>query len=120
MNKRDGSTLDSLFEELSELEEINAWAAKKILAIETERRMKKLGLSTTDLAQRIGTSPPLVARCSCMPRSVRLRIPALTQIANTIGPVYQCARWGSLPAGGNGARRERDTRMPSPYEGRQK
>ena len=56
MNKRDGSTLDSLFEELGELEEINARAAKKILAIETERRMKKLGLSTTDLAQRMGTS----------------------------------------------------------------
>ena len=56
MNKHDGSTLDSLFEELGELEEINARAAKKILAIETERRMKKLGLSTTDLAQRMGTS----------------------------------------------------------------
>jgi antitoxin HicB len=56
MNKHDGSTLDSLFEELGELEEVNARAAKKILAIETERRMKKLGLSTTALAQRMGTS----------------------------------------------------------------
>ena len=56
MNKRDGSTIDSLFEELGELEEVNARTAKKILAIETERRMKKLGLSTTDLARRMGTS----------------------------------------------------------------
>jgi antitoxin HicB len=56
MNKHNGSTLDSLFEELGELEEVNARAAKKILAIETERRMKKLGLSTTALAQRMGTS----------------------------------------------------------------
>jgi antitoxin HicB len=56
MNKHDGSTLDSLFEELGELEEVNARAAKKIFAIETERRMKKLGLSTTALAQRMGTS----------------------------------------------------------------
>jgi antitoxin HicB len=56
MNKHDGSTLDSLFEELGELEEVNAKAAKKILAVETERRMKKLGLSTTVLAQRMGTS----------------------------------------------------------------
>ena len=56
MNKHDGSTLDSLFEELGELGEVNARAAKKILALETERRMKKLGLSTTALAQRMGTS----------------------------------------------------------------
>jgi antitoxin HicB len=56
MNKHDGSTLDSLFEELGELEEVNARAAKKTLAIETERRMKRLGLSTTALAQRMGTS----------------------------------------------------------------
>jgi transcriptional regulator with XRE-family HTH domain len=56
MNKHNGSTLDSLFEELGELEEVNARAAKKILAVETERRMKKLGLSTTVLAQRMGTS----------------------------------------------------------------
>jgi antitoxin HicB len=56
MKKHDGSTLDSLFEELGELEEVNARAAKKILAIETERRMKTLGLSTTTLAQRMHTS----------------------------------------------------------------
>jgi antitoxin HicB len=56
MNKYDGSTLDSLFEELGELEEVNARAAKKILAVEAERRMKKLGLSTTTLAQRMHTS----------------------------------------------------------------
>jgi antitoxin HicB len=56
MNKHDGSTLDSLFEELGELEEVNARAAKKILAVEAERRMKKLGLSTTTLAERMHTS----------------------------------------------------------------
>jgi antitoxin HicB len=56
MSKHDGSTLDSLFEELGELEEVNARAAKKILAIETGRRMKKLGLTTTALAERMRTS----------------------------------------------------------------
>jgi transcriptional regulator with XRE-family HTH domain len=56
MNKHDGSTLDSLFEQLDELEEVNARAAKKILVIETERQMKKLGLTTTALAKRMGTS----------------------------------------------------------------
>src|SRR5207244_6958100 len=56
MNKHDGSTLDSLFEELGEMEEVNARAAKKILAIQVERRMKDLGLTTTTLAKRMHTS----------------------------------------------------------------
>lgn len=62
MNKHTGSTLDSLFEELGELEEVNALAAKKILAIQTGRRMKELGLTTTTLAARMGTSRNQVHR----------------------------------------------------------
>lgn len=62
MNKHMGSTLDSLFEELGELEEVNALAAKKILALQTERRMKELGLTTTTLAARMGTSRNQVHR----------------------------------------------------------
>jgi antitoxin HicB len=61
-NKHIGSTLDSLFEELGELEEVNALAAKKILALQTERRMKELGLTTTTLAARMGTSRNQVHR----------------------------------------------------------
>jgi phage-related protein/transcriptional regulator with XRE-family HTH domain len=61
-NKHVGSTLDSLFEELGELEEVNALAAKKILALQTERRMKELGLTTTTLAARMGTSRNQVHR----------------------------------------------------------
>jgi len=56
MNKHEGSSLESLFEELGQLEEVNAQAAKKILAIQVERRMKELGLSTTSLASRMRTS----------------------------------------------------------------
>ena len=62
MNKHDGSTLDSLFDELGELDEVNAMAAKKILAIEARRRMKQLGLGVTDLAKRLHTSRNQVNR----------------------------------------------------------
>jgi transcriptional regulator with XRE-family HTH domain len=62
MNKHMGSTLDSLFEELGELEEVKALAAKKTLAIQAERRMKELGLTTTTLAARMGTSRNQVHR----------------------------------------------------------
>jgi transcriptional regulator with XRE-family HTH domain len=62
MNKHAGSTLDSLFDELGELEEVDARAAKKILAIQAERRMKELGLTTTALAARMRTSRNQVHR----------------------------------------------------------
>lgn len=62
MNKHDGSTLESLFEELGELEEVEARAAKKVLSIQAERRMKELGLSTSVLASRMRTSRNQVHR----------------------------------------------------------
>ncbi len=62
MNKHQGSTLDSLFAELGELEEVNARAAKKILAIQAERRMVELGLTTTALATLMRTSRNQVHR----------------------------------------------------------
>jgi plasmid maintenance system antidote protein VapI len=63
MNPHHGSTLDSLFDDLGEQEEVEALAAKKILAIQAGRRMKELGLSTTRLAQRMHTSRNQVLRC---------------------------------------------------------
>lgn len=63
MNPHHGSTLDSLFDELGEQEEVEALAAKKILAIQACRRMKELGLSTTRLAERMRTSRNQVLRC---------------------------------------------------------
>jgi DNA-binding Xre family transcriptional regulator len=62
MSKHDGSTFDSLLEELGELDEVNARAAKKILAIQAERRMKALGLNATTLATRMGTSRNQIQR----------------------------------------------------------
>ena len=63
MNPHHGSTLDSLFDELGEQEEVDALAAKKILAIQAGRRMKELGLSSTRLAERMHTSRNQVLRC---------------------------------------------------------
>jgi hypothetical protein len=39
MNKHHGSTLDDLLDELGEREEVEALAAKRILAVQAERRM---------------------------------------------------------------------------------
>lgn len=62
MGKHDGSTLDSLLDELDDLAEGHARAAKKILAVQAERRMKELGLSTTALASQMGTNRKQIRR----------------------------------------------------------
>jgi transcriptional regulator with XRE-family HTH domain len=62
MNKHHGSTLDDLFDELGEREEVEALAAKRILAVQAERRMSELGLSTTTLAARMHTSRNQILR----------------------------------------------------------
>jgi transcriptional regulator with XRE-family HTH domain len=84
MNKHDGSTLDSLFEELGELEEVNARAAKKVFAIETGRRMKKLGLSTTTLARRMGTSRNQIRRI-LDERDAGITLKMLFRLASALG-----------------------------------
>ena len=56
MNKFEGSTFESLLEETGELEEVRARATKQVLAIQAERRMRELGLTTTGLATRMRTS----------------------------------------------------------------
>ena len=55
MNKHEGSTLESLFEELNELEEVKARATKNILGIQAERRDNDLEISS---AHQSGSEPP--------------------------------------------------------------
>lgn len=57
MNKHEGSTLESLFEDLGELDDVQARAIKKILALQAERRMKELGLTATALASSDASEP---------------------------------------------------------------
>ena len=88
MNKHDGSTLDSLFEELGELEEVNARAAKKILAVEIGRRMKKLGMTTTALAARMHTSRNQIHRI-LDERDAGITLKMLFRLAGALGMPLQ-------------------------------
>jgi len=84
MNKHDGSTLDSLFDELGELEEVDAMAAKKILAVQAARRMKELGLTTTALAERMHTSRNQVHRI-LDERDAGITLKVLFRLADALG-----------------------------------
>lgn len=62
MKKHIGSTLDSLFEELGEKEEIDLLTQKKLLAAKIERAMTRKNMSKSALAQAMHTSRTVVHR----------------------------------------------------------
>ena len=55
-NKHEGSTFDSFLEEEGILEEVEEMAAKKLVAYELDKQMKKEELTKTELARRLNTS----------------------------------------------------------------
>jgi predicted DNA-binding protein (UPF0251 family) len=54
--KRIGSNLDSMFDELGELEEVRILTQKKILARQLEQARKNGNISISEMARRMGTS----------------------------------------------------------------
>ena len=62
MNKHIGSSLESLFDELGENEDVELLASKKILARGLLAGMKRRRVSKTDLATRMRTSQTVVHR----------------------------------------------------------
>ncbi|MEZ4297635.1 MAG: helix-turn-helix transcriptional regulator [Polyangiaceae bacterium] len=62
MNKHVGSTMESLFEELGELEEVELLTQKKLLSEKIQRAMERKKLTQTDLARAMSTSRTVVHR----------------------------------------------------------
>jgi antitoxin HicB len=61
-NPHEGSTLDSLFEELGELQEIQEIALRKALAMELAATMKRRKWTRVKLAEELQTSRPQIDR----------------------------------------------------------
>lgn len=61
-NKHVGSTLESLFEETGEIEEVRARAEKKLIADELRRAMEKAHITPSEMAKRMHTSRAAVYR----------------------------------------------------------
>jgi antitoxin HicB len=62
MKKHIGSTLDALFEELGEKEEIDLLTQKKLLAARVAKAMARRQITKTELAQAMRTSRTVVQR----------------------------------------------------------
>ena len=60
--ERLGSTLDSFLAEEGILEEVEAEVAKRVIALQIGREMKRLHISKSAMAKRMGTSRPAVDR----------------------------------------------------------
>ncbi len=61
-NKHIGSTLDSLFEELGEADDVGLLTQKKLLAAKVERAMVRRSMSKSALARAMKTSRTVVHR----------------------------------------------------------
>jgi DNA-binding Xre family transcriptional regulator len=61
-NKHVGSTLDSLFEELGEKEDLELLTQKKLLAAKIERAMLRTNMTQSELARVMCTSRTVVHR----------------------------------------------------------
>jgi transcriptional regulator with XRE-family HTH domain len=60
--KNIGSTIESLFKETGELEEVRGRVSKRLFAEQLRKVMKAQNVSTSEMARRMGTSRPAVYR----------------------------------------------------------
>lgn len=84
MNKHVGSTLESFFEELGELEEVELLTQKKLLADKIQRAMERKKLTQTDLARAMSTSRTVVHRL-LDPRDTGITLSTIARASKALG-----------------------------------
>jgi antitoxin HicB len=84
MNKHKGSTLDSFLEEEELLENSEAVAIKRVIAYELEKKMKKIHLSKTEVAEKMGTSRSALDRL-LDPSNTSVTLSTLVKAAHFVG-----------------------------------
>lgn len=82
--KHIGSTLDSLFEELGESEEVSLLTQKKLLAAKIERAMTKKRMTKAGLAEAMNTSRTVVHRL-LDPTDTGVTLATLWKASNVLG-----------------------------------
>ena len=82
---REGSSLNSMFEELGELQEVQEIALRKMLAAELEKAMRRRRWSVVRLAKELGTSRPQVDRLLHPSPSNSITVSTLTRAAAFTG-----------------------------------
>jgi antitoxin HicB len=83
-NRHVGSTLDSLFEELGEREDVELLTQKKLLTAKIERAMSRKGMTQTELARAMRTSRTVVHRL-LDPRDTSVTLATLAKASKALG-----------------------------------
>lgn len=84
MNKHVGSTLESLFDEMAELEDVELLTQKKLLAEKIQRAMERKKLTQTDLARAMSTSRTVVHRL-LDPRDTGITLSTIARASKALG-----------------------------------
>ena len=82
--KNIGSTLDSLFDELGEREDVELLTQKKLLAEKIERAMAKRNMSQAELARTMRTSRTVIHRL-LDPRDTSITLATLSKASKALG-----------------------------------
>jgi DNA-binding Xre family transcriptional regulator len=82
--KNIGSTLDSLFDELGEREDVELFTQKKLLAAKIERAMAKRHISQAELARTMRTSRTVIHRL-LDPRDTSVTLATLSKASKALG-----------------------------------
>lgn len=85
VNPHEGSTLESLFEELGELKEVQEMALRKALAADLAATMKRRKWTLVRLAAELGTSRPQVDRLLHPTPRKSITLSTLTRAAALMG-----------------------------------
>jgi antitoxin HicB len=88
--KHIGSTLESFFEELGELEEVKRLALKKGIAATIEHRASELQLSKGELAEKLKTSRSQLDRL-LNPNDTSVTLRSLVRVATALDLDVECA-----------------------------
>ncbi len=83
-NARKGSTLESLFEELGELEELRLATRKERIADQLRAAMKRKKVTPSKMAQLMHTSRPVVYRM-LDPKNIGLTLETLAKASRALG-----------------------------------
>ncbi|HKO92428.1 MAG TPA: helix-turn-helix transcriptional regulator, partial [Polyangiaceae bacterium] len=82
--KNIGSTMDSLFDELGEREDVELLLQKKLLAEKIERAMAKRNMSQAELARTMRTSRTVIHRL-LDPRDTSVTLATLSKASKALG-----------------------------------
>jgi len=84
MNKHVGATLESFFEEIGELEDVELLTQKKLLADKIQQAMERKKLTQTDLARAMSTSRTVVHRL-LDPRDTGITLSTIARASKALG-----------------------------------